>query len=202
MEVADGDAVLGLAAEGAEVHGADVDGLTELVESGLRLCVEGFFVVGKLDAAFPVGLLDGEIWGQGEAHFASLMGSTPARLYVRSSVRSSGPDCSSFHFCCASSRVLGSHFAARLAAFFWLFQRLYSCQCRPESRIRLRWAYALYSAESMFMSASRSSSDMSPLSTSALRSAMTFRISSSFGSLRDGVVEKGREACVIYKCEP
>ena len=125
------------------------------------------------------------------------MGSTPARLYVRNSVKSSGVDCISFHFCCASSRVLGSHFAARFAAFFWLFQSLSPRQHDPWLSREYGYTYALYSAGLMFMSANRSSSDISPLSTSALRSAMTFRISSSFRALREGVVQKGREACVI-----
>lgn len=70
---------------------------------------------------------------------------------------------------------------------FASFQLAYDC------------AYDLNSAGSMFMSCKRSSSDMLPFSTSTLSLSIVFREArSSFGAVREAVVEKGREACVIY----
>ena len=58
LQVAHGHAVLGLAAERAHVDGADVEGRAELVEGGLGLCVEGFWVRWELDALLPVHVLE------------------------------------------------------------------------------------------------------------------------------------------------
>jgi hypothetical protein len=60
LQVAHGDTVLGFAAERAHVDGADVEGRTKLVEGGLGLCVEGFWVRWELDALLPVRVL--EVW--------------------------------------------------------------------------------------------------------------------------------------------
>jgi hypothetical protein len=53
LQIADGNAVLWLAAQRAHVDGTDVEGLAELVEGGLRFGVERLFFVGELDAFLP-----------------------------------------------------------------------------------------------------------------------------------------------------
>ena len=102
------------------MYGADVDGGAEGVKGGLGLGVERRLVGGEGYASFS------EIWLDHsqikkkedfeETYFAILMGSTPALLYIFSRVRESGVSCKSFHFCCASSRVWGSHSSMRSLA--------------------------------------------------------------------------------------
>lgn len=58
MEIADGDAVGGCAAEGAKVDGLDVDGLAEGVEGGLVFGVERRFVVWEGDPTLSEVMLD------------------------------------------------------------------------------------------------------------------------------------------------
>jgi hypothetical protein len=125
LKVADGDAVGRGAAEGPEGDGLDVDGGAECVEGFLRFGIERGFFVGEGDVAFSVALLGvGGFQGGIETDFASLMGSTPARLYTCSSDKWSGVSCMSFHRCCASSRVLGSHSSKRFSAACWLSHNL------------------------------------------------------------------------------
>jgi hypothetical protein len=89
------------------------------------------------------------------------MGSTPARFHVCNNVKWSGVSCISFHFCCASSRVFGSHSARRCSAIsellyslwtvssrthdHWVFSCLTLCtshsRCRPRA---LSWSFLLY----------------------------------------------------------
>lgn len=72
-------------------------------------------------------------------YFASLMGSTPARLYTFKRPRWSGVFCSSFHCRWASSRVLGSRCCWRLLTFCWLAYRLYFSSEFPSSSNISSW---------------------------------------------------------------
>lgn len=89
LEVADGDAVGGRVPEGPQVYGADVDGCAEGVELLLDLGVEGRWVGGEGYASLSmVGMLVGRRKsGRDRTDFATLIGSTPARLYICSNPR-------------------------------------------------------------------------------------------------------------------
>jgi hypothetical protein len=117
LDVADRNAIGGSAAKGAEGDGLHVDGGAQVVECFLGFGVKRGFVGREGDAALSVVVLGlGEfVRVYRETYFASLMGSTPALLYMDSSDKWSGVSCISFHRCCASSRVLGSHSLKRFS---------------------------------------------------------------------------------------